>query len=80
MHQQVIHEGKKYPCRECDHQATSKRHLTHSSDLFPLNKHQVNTRNKEKYYVATAHTSRFAKSAIPYMQRLLNDDWHKQCR
>ena len=28
MHQQVIHEGKKYPCRECDHQATSKRHLT----------------------------------------------------
>ena len=51
----------------------------HSSDLFPLRKPTANTRNKEKYIVTTAHTSRLAKSAVPYMQRLMNEDWVKQC-
>ena len=51
----------------------------HSSDLFPLRKPTANTRNKEKYIVTTAHTSRLAKSAIPNMQRLLNEDWLNQC-
>ena len=46
----------------------------HSSDLFPLRKPTANTRNKEKYVVTTAHTSRLAKSAIPRMQRLLNEE------
>ena len=41
--------------------------------LFPLNKISRNTRNPEKYFVTPASTDRLAKSAIPYMQRLLNE-------
>ena len=32
----------------------------------------MNTRHHEKFYVPHAKTDRFAKSAIPYMARLLN--------
>ena len=39
-----------------------------------LNPSNVNTRCKEKYFVQPATTGRLAKSAIPYMQRLLNED------
>ena len=42
-----------------------------SSDLFPLNPCPVNSRNHEKFKVTSAKTSRLAKSAVPYMQRLL---------
>ena len=44
-----------------------------SSDMFPVNKKSVNTRPHEKYFVTPASTNRLAKSAIPYMQRLLNN-------
>ena len=43
-----------------------------TSDMFPLNRQDYNTRNPEKYQVTFANTSRLAKSSIPYMQRLLN--------
>ena len=43
------------------------------SQIFPMNPIVANTRNPEKYYVQPASTTRLAKSAIPYMQRLLND-------
>ena len=43
-----------------------------TSDMFPLNRQDYNTRNPEKYQVTYANTSRLAKSSIPYMQRLLN--------
>ena len=33
-----------------------------------------NTRNQEKYIVTFANTERLKMSAIPYMQRLLNED------
>ena len=39
------------------------------SDLFPLN----NPRCKEKYQVTFANTDRLKNSAVPYLQRLLND-------
>ena len=42
------------------------------SDLFPLNVKTVNTRPHEKYYVTPAKTERLAKSTVPYLQRLLN--------
>ena len=42
-------------------------------DLFPLNVKLVNTRQHEKYFVTPARTERLAKSAVPYLQRLLND-------
>ena len=46
-----------------------------SSSFFPLNPSisEIQTRDREKYYVQKARTERLAKSAIPYMQRLLND-------
>ena len=43
-----------------------------TSNMFPLNDSLANTRNPEVYYVTPARTDRLAKSAIPYMQRLLN--------
>ena len=45
-----------------------------SSDLFPLNVKTVNTRPHEKYHVMHAKTERLAKSAVPYLQRLLNSN------
>ena len=44
-----------------------------TADMFPLRQSNVNTRNPEKYFVTPASTDRLAKSAIPYMQRLLNE-------
>ena len=41
-------------------------------DMFPLNDGVRTTRISEKYKVTKANTDRLAKSAIPYMQRLLN--------
>ena len=44
------------------------------SKLFPLNttKSTVETRKPEKYHVNMATTGRYKKSAVPFMQRLLN--------
>ena len=44
------------------------------SHIFPLNSSNVSTRFKEKFHVQPAATEKLAKSAIPYMQRLLNED------
>jgi hypothetical protein len=44
-----------------------------TSDLFPLNTKTVNTRPHEKYFVTRARTERLAKSAGPFLQRLLNN-------
>ena len=43
-------------------------------DLFTENvkEHEMKTRKKEKYSVSMANTERYKKSAIPFMQRLLN--------
>ena len=42
--------------------------------MFPLKKkeHDKSLRKEEKYVVKHARTDRLRKSAIPYMQRLLN--------
>ena len=44
-----------------------------TSNMFPLNPSTVDTRHHEKYYVQPAATSRLANSAIPFMQRLMNE-------
>ena len=43
-------------------------------DMFPLNpiEYHVDTRDREEFQVTMAHTERLKKSAVPYMQRLLN--------
>ena len=43
-----------------------------TSDMFPKNAVIVNTRQPEEYFVPHAKTDRLARSAIPYMARLLN--------
>ena len=50
------------------------------SKLFPLNsaKHLMMKRNHEKYVVKKANTERYKKSAVPFLQRLLNDDYSRQ--
>ena len=42
--------------------------------IFPLNKtnHQMEIRDREMFFVQPARTDRLAKSAVPYLQRLLN--------
>ena len=46
--------------------------------MFPLNSENVcNSRQPEKYSVNFARTESYLNSAVPYCQRLLNDD-HKQ--
>ena len=54
--------------------------LVNFSKFFPLNsaKHQMKKRNPEKYVVTNAKTERYRKSAVPFLQRLLNDDYAKQ--
>ena len=44
------------------------------SELFPLNAKNVNTRPHEKFSVTKAKTERLAKSSVPYLQRLLNEN------
>ena len=43
-----------------------------TSGMFPKNSNIFNTRQPEEYHVPNAKTERLAKSAIPYMARLLN--------
>ena len=43
-----------------------------TKDIFPLNDEVRQTRVSEKFKVTKANTDRLAKSAIPFMQRLLN--------
>ena len=46
-----------------------------TSDLFPLNTAEsIGTRNQEKYRVLHANTSRLKDSAVPYLQRVLNEN------
>ena len=49
------------------------------SHMFPKSEkeHKMNTRKEEFYKVQHANTGRFQKSAIIYMQNLLNDDLQK---
>ena len=47
--------------------------------IFPLNEksHDMDLRKTEKYFVKHANTERMKKSAIPFMQNLLNDEYLK---
>ena len=45
-------------------------------DMFPVNPvdYHVDTRDREVYNVMMANTERLRRSAIPYMQRMLNSN------
>ena len=57
--------------RKCTKSANSQ-----VKSIFPLNqaKTTLGTRYPEKYHVNMANTDRYKDSAVPYMQRLLNDN------
>ena len=68
---QTLHERRKDLCLKF-----AKKCLTNNraNDIFPLNTvTDTATRHREKYFVQMARTDRLAKSAVPYMQRLLNN-------
>ena len=50
------------------------------SKLFPLNnpKHVMVKRNPDKYVVNKTNTQRYKKSPVPYLQRLLNNEYCEQ--
>ena len=50
------------------------------SKLFPLNnhKHEMAVRNPLRYQIKKANTVRLKVSTIPYMQRVLDDDYRKR--
>ena len=54
--------------------------LEHFSKLFPLNEsnHQMSIRNPEKYVIKNSNTERHKRSAVPFLQRLLNEDHERQ--
>ena len=45
-----------------------------TSGMFPRNDVMLNTRQPERYFVPHAETYRLARSAIPYMAGLLNNN------
>ena len=51
-------------------------------EMFPKRKknHCMDTRNEEEYVVKFAHTERLNKSAIPYMQNLLNEECKRKVK
>ena len=49
-----------------------------TSWMFSENQHKANTRNPEMFHVTHAKTDRLARSAIPYMQNLLNKQYMKR--
>ena len=42
--------------------------------MFPLNKNKKSLRNQNKYSVKFANTERYRRSAVLYMQNLLNEN------
>ena len=54
--------------------------LEHFSKLLPLSEsgHVMSMRNHERYAVNISKTERYRRSAVPFLQRLLNEDYSKQ--
>ena len=69
---QTLDERREQLCLNFAKRAAKHPKLMH---LFPMNpkSHQMNTRNVGKYKVQYAHTERLRKSAIIYMQNMLNE-------
>ena len=66
---QDLSERRQYLCKEFAQKA-----VKNGSIEFPLNHkvHNMDTRNTHKYNISHCNTERLLKSALPQMQRLLN--------
>ena len=60
--------------------AKNSLRLNNFNQLFPRhrNEHDMKTRQQNEYHVSMSHGKRYATSAIPSMQKLLNKDIRKQ--
>ena len=65
----MLPERREYLCLRL---AQKSLKSSKTSDMFPINPVNSNTRAHAKFQVYSANTARFENSAIPYMQRLLN--------
>ena len=54
--------------------------LPYFSKLLPLNEssHIMSMRNPERFFVNGSNTERHRRSAVPFLQRLLNEDYSRQ--
>ena len=68
---ETLRSRRKYLCLKFAQKCVKTGKL---SDLFPINRKNINTRPHEKFHVTKAKTARLAKSSVPYLQRLLNDN------
>ena len=50
--------------------------------MFPLNKqnYRIETRKRNKFKIFKSNTERYDKSAVPYMRRILNEDWQNNMK
>ena len=73
MNLKKLYERREDLCRSFAKKCTKSKN-TQVRGLFPLNNAHttVETRVSEKYHVNMAKTGRYMKSAVPYMQWLLN--------
>ena len=67
----TLKERRKVLCKKFAKNCIKNEKMSH---IFPRNFSIVNTRKQERFYVQPASTERLARSAIPYMQRLLNEN------
>ena len=51
-------------------------------NMFPINeqKYRIETRKRNKFKIFKSNTNRYDKSAVPYMRRILNEDWQNKMR
>ena len=74
---QSLEEGRKELClnfaNNCIKNGILNDHFKENT-----NKHEMNTRNPEKYEVLFANNDRMRKSSIVFMQQLLNEEHEKQ--
>ena len=51
-------------------------------NMFPINeqKYRIETRKRNKFKIFKSNTNRYDKSAVPYMRRILNEDWQNNMR
>ena len=67
----TLKERRKVLCKKFAKNCIKNEKMSH---IFPKHFSIVNTRKQERFYVQPASTERLARSAIPYMQRLLNEN------
>ena len=68
---ETLRSRRKYLCLKFAQKCVKTGKL---SDLFPIIRKNINTRPHEKFHVTKAKTERLAKSTVPYLQRLLNEN------